>query len=655
MTSLSHPEAFMSATPPPSAHLDGFLDRLRNDNPFDVNRVTPAAPDAVDTPVVHAAAFQKLQELAGKVQKQRLALGVMLWGEAGAGKSHQLARLERWANAGNANLVSLANLQAAPEQLPRSLLKAVVSILTQGRVNQFRKTPLAVLIDAAVKQSLRHERGRRYTWVEAEAAYHRLLDEYCLQAPGRAASVDRQMHNVLLRFYRSAHEEHFQGVNDGLAALAVRWLSGDFLEPEDAARLGLPPGPRRDTPVGLGDGEPIKNVLAALSELGLYLKRPLILCFDQIDNLEPQQAGALARFLHALLDSAVNLLVVTSGLRQSLTDWLSAGVIQESTWHRLAQHEIQVQRITPGEAIKIVQDRLQPVQTPFMSLPPLRNLIQRDLLFPLGQSWADEFLEGKIEVRPRDVINWAREGWRREQEALNRLGGARWLETWGRRAPVGPARPLTPAESDALTVRLIQQRLSGLIKDKIDHPEKLPPDGDNLAGLLSTLLERYGSVDRLKPLKNGARPAYDLILYQRQGNAPEIRTGIVCVTADNAISVTGYLRRLHEDDRPLQRVFLISDERRPLSLGTAGREYLDNLRLRYGSSLYQVELTVAQYAELDALQAVVGLARAGDLEVELPGGQARRVTEAEVLASVHRQERFQVHPLLKQLLAFETK
>ncbi|MBL8796006.1 MAG: hypothetical protein JNM56_19045, partial [Planctomycetia bacterium] len=415
MSSLTQPESLMTTVPSPVS-LDAFLQGMRDENPFDVNRVTPAAPDAVDTPSVHAAAFQKLLELAAKVQRQRLALGAMVWGEAGAGKSHQLARLERWANAGHATLVSLANLQAAPEHLPRSLLKAVMSILTQGRVDQFRKTPLSVLIDAAVKQALRHERGRRYTWAEAESAYHRLLDEYCLQAPGRAASVDRQLHNVLLRFYRSAHEEHFQKTNDGRAALAVRWLSGDFLEPDDAARLGLPPGPRRDTPVGLADGEPIKNVLAALAELGLYLKRPLILCFDQIDNLEPQQAGALARFLHALLDSSVNLLVVTSGLRQSLTDWLAAGVIQESTWHRLAQHEIQVQRIAPTEAARIVQDRLHAWQTPFMHLPPLRGLVQRDLLFPLGQTWEREFLDGKIEVRPRDVINWAREGWRREQD-----------------------------------------------------------------------------------------------------------------------------------------------------------------------------------------------------------------------------------------------
>jgi hypothetical protein len=547
--------------------------------------------------------------------------------------------------------VSLTNLQAAPEQLPRSLLKAVVSILTQGRVSQFRKTPLAVLIDAAVKQALRHERGRRYTWAEAEAAYHRLLDEFCLQAPGRAASVDRQLHGVLLRFYRSAHEEHFQGMNDGLAALAVRWLSGDFLEPEDAARLGLPPGPRRDTPVGLGDGEPIKNVLAALAELGLYLKRPLILCFDQIDNLEPQQAGALARFLHALLDSAVNLLVVTSGLRQSLTDWLSAGVIQESTWHRLAQHEIQVQRIAPGEAVKIVQDRLQPLQTPFMDLPPVRGLIQRDLLFPLGQGWSSEFLDGKIEVRPRDVINWAREGWRREQEALNRLGGAQWLETWGRRAPVGPPRPLTPAEIESLINRRVRERIDELIREKTDHPEKLAPDADNLAGLLATLLEKHVTVDQQKLVNAVTRTAYDLILYQRPDHGPEVHTGLVCVTAEHATSVTAYLRRLDHDTKPLQRVFLITDERRPLSLGTAGRQHLDNLRLRYGARLHQVELTIAQYAELNALQAVVGLARSGDLEVELPGGQARRVTEAEVLASAHRQERFQRHPLLQRLLA----
>ena len=64
------------------------------------------------------------------------------------------------------------------------------------------------------------------------------------------------------------------------------------------------------------------------------------------------------------------------------------------------------------QARQIVQARLQPFQEPFLSLNAVKTLVQKDYLFPLGEVWAEEFFAGKIDVRPRDVINWAREGWR---------------------------------------------------------------------------------------------------------------------------------------------------------------------------------------------------------------------------------------------------
>ena len=40
-------------------------------------------------------------------------------------------------------------------------------------------------------------------------------------------------------------------------------------------------------------------------------RRLFLLCFDQADNLDEEQVRALTRFLHDVLDSAGNLLVVT--------------------------------------------------------------------------------------------------------------------------------------------------------------------------------------------------------------------------------------------------------------------------------------------------------------------------------------------------------
>jgi hypothetical protein len=663
MTRTTQPEP--SVGPPAAPTLDGFFEHVRYSNPFAVNRVVPTALLREDAPHVHHRQFTRLVELAARAQKQHVGVGVMLWGEAGIGKSHLLARLENWAGPEHkqAVFVPLANLQAAPEQLPRCLLRAVVSILTRGRTRQFLDTPLFRLVMAAVRHALEDDGSRSRSWAEAEAAYEQLIDQLCDRAPAQAALVDRAVYGVLFRFFRSTYSTRDRP-DDGIAARAVRWLAGDPLDLDEARQLGLPPGPRGEEGVALADDEQIKKVLIALAQLASYRPQPLILCFDQVDSLAPEQLTALTRFQHALLDSAANLLLITSGVRETIVRWEEERVIQSSTWDRLGQEKVEVQRVSVAEARQIVQARLQPFQESFLALAPVKGLVQKDYLFPLGETWAREFLEGKMEVRPRDVINWASEGWRRQQEALRELGGAAWLAGWETRIVNGGGQPdPPPAEIQKRIDDKVSLKVQELKQQRQLEAQTLPPDGDNLAGLLHTLLRHclkepaypaLRGVDRLDRPRYGQRPPLDLVLRQRfDPDGKESRSGLLCLVVGNRTSMTSFLRRLAHDPQPPDRLCLIADERRPLEPGAAGREYLEQVRKRHGDEFHQVNLTFDEYAELDALQAVVGLARSGDLEIELPGGRSRRVQDSEVIQSHHRRERFLAHPLLRLLLAQE--
>jgi hypothetical protein len=80
---------------------------------------------------------------------------------------------------------------------------------------------------------------------------------------------------------------------------------------------------------------------------------------------------------------------------------------------------------------------------------------------------------------------------------------------------------------------------------------------------------------------------------------------------------------------------------------------LQELRERGPERFQTVELSFAEYAELNALQAVAGDARSGDLEVETGPGQARALTEQEVIDSHHRRGRYLACRLLRRLLAPE--
>src|SRR5262249_46886682 len=184
------------------------------------------------------------------------------------------------------------------------------------------------------------------------------------------------------------------------------------------------------------------------------------------------------------------------------------------------------QRVSAAEAQQIVQVRLQLFQAPFMTVEPVKALVQQDLLFPLGEPWTEEFLAGKIEVRPRDVINWAREGWRRQQDALKLLGGKAWLQEWGKEQTPEPTPPLPPEMIQELIDRKVALKVREHKRERQLEPQTLPPDADNLVGLLHTLLQRclnvpqFGSllaVERLQRPKYGQRPTHDLMLRQRGG------------------------------------------------------------------------------------------------------------------------------------------
>lgn len=648
----------------PALTLDSFFEHVLYTNPFDVNRVGLASMNEADDVRIHAAPFLQLLELAEKARTQERGIGAVLWGEAGIGKSHLLARLARWAGPGHeqAIFIYLCNLQAAPEHLPRSLLKCVVSILTMGRTRQFVATPLFRLLNAALKQALELRDVQHPTWRSAESAYQKLIDGLCDAAPARAAVVDRHCYTVLFRFFRSVYRAS-QGQDDGRAALAVRWLAGEALDHHEARALDLPPGLDKEEGVALADDQQIQNVLIALAQLASYRGKPLILCFDQVDNLEPEQFSALARFLHALLDNGANLLVINAGLQATFLEWKTKKVIQDSSHDRLAQHQIVLQRIGVQEGLQIVRTRLRSFQEPYRMLEPIENQVRKDALFPLGKSWEQEYFGDKIHVRPRDVLNWARAGWRLEQEALDRLGGADWLKGWESRKPEAAAPPeLTEAALHALIDQKVALKLQEHKHQRQLEPHTLPPDADNLTGLIHTLLQRGSDsspfpmllgVDRPRQPAHGQRPPYDLVLRKRLPDGTEVREGLLCLLVENRKSMAAFLRRLVQDEHPPERVLLVSDERRPLDPAVAGQEYLQQIRQRWGEKFRHVCLTFDQYAELDALQVIVGLARAGDLEIDLPGGQARQVGEQEVNASPQLRQRFLAHPLLRLLLTEE--
>src|SRR5262249_28456133 len=179
-------------------------------------------------------------------------------------------------------------------------------------------------------------------------------------------------------------------------------------------------------------------------------------------------------------------------------------------------------------------------------------------------------------------------------------------------------------------------------------PQALPPNEEHLAGLVYSLLqpclreEKWYQLEACQPLpppKSGPRSPYDLLLWQ-QGHAEgqELRLGVRFLATSNGNTTAAALRWLLEDENAPDRILLVTEERQPLSLGPEGRKRLEQLHQRGRARFQHLELSFERYAELDAFQAVVGMARAGDLELERRTGPRLALTEADVLASHRRKQ-----------------
>jgi hypothetical protein len=654
---IAEPVAAAGPSADRPADLFDFFEKVRTTNPFLNNRVDRALdPSFIDVPAIHEAAFDTVVGLGKQALAEDRGLGVVVWGEAGMGKSHLLARLNRATDAkADLPLIYLHNLQASPERLPRTVLRAVLQRLTRSQVRPFFRSPLFALLNAVLRIALERQGRTRGTWPQITAAYGAFLTPLAERDTAGGALFDSTVYEVLYQFYRAAHPG-LRGAEEDLAALAVRWLSGEALDAEEARRLGLPAGRDPEGPVALADNQHVKQVLVALAQLARAAGRLLLLCFDQVDNLDEDQVKALARFLHDLLDSAGSLLIVTTGVKHTLLGFQQRGVITETSWDRIGQFEVTLGRLQREQGYPLLRARLLHFLEPFRGLKEIEERLREDPLFPLGVAWFDARLRDLPDFRPRDLLGWACDRWQQLQHDLASAPNEDWLKHRGE-APKPPPPP-SPEDPEAARDRLIAERLGEHQALLLREPARLAVDADRLLALIEAALKQaQGGAYHLRtyrrhPIaKSGARGPYDLTVEQATAaEGPRSRVGVRVLAPEHPRNITTALERIIEADSPPERALLVTDERQELRPGKKGAELLAELEQRGPDRFLHFKVSLRQLAELDALQTVVGMARAGDLEVETAPGQRRAVTEEEVIAAHHRAGRYLAHPLLRELL-----
>jgi hypothetical protein len=215
-----------------------------------------------------------------------------------------------------------------------------------------------------------------------------------------------------------------------------------------------------------------------------------------------------------------------------------------------------------------------------------------------------------------------------------------------------PPAPPVPSPREEMIDQAVGAAMDEYVAARGPRKE-LPSDAEQIAELILNLLQQcvmadkgYGVIaaERM-PSWKAAPTACDLVVRQHAEGDAVLRTGILVLTGSRATTIAGYLRRLATEQQPFDRLFLIVEEGVGLPLGPRGMEYLQDLQQRSSVQLHTLVLTVAEHAELSALRSIVRQARGGTFTVD-----GDRVTDATVIASHHRQQRYLASHFLSAIL-----
>lgn len=652
------------------SHMDDFFQALKSERPFDSNRVSEPSRSDIDVKNIHSQPFHRLIRMAeGALRshqaRDRNGSGVMLLGSAGVGKSHLLSRLYRWAHdkgtdgQERAVFVYLHNVMADPEQLPRYLMRNVISFLSEGRQGEYEETQLFRLLQDAVRYGL----NQKGLLKKLPPGHHPSLNdiEAALEVLQRNRERrERDLLDVLLRVYINLlHAKQGEAHRGEIVEAALDWLSGDPVESDLAKKLGIATSGTEGS-IRLLDDDHLEQVFLLLTDIAAVAGRPFILCVDQVDNLSKEKVIALTDFLHKLLDDARNLLVVTSGVKGTVEQLREQEIIKPSTWDRVAEAQLDLHLPSAADTLDIIVGRLRRFRKPYEALPAVAAAITKDPLFPLTTDWWREQARDAIQLHPRKVISWARDVWEAEIQRLENQGEAPWLAAWPSHDPIDikPERRLEEAVDERVQIKLQES-----IAQRRLHQGSLPPDAGNLRALMEALLAHclnrspYTLVELNRPpVPQGKQrlPAFDLLTREkRPSDKITVTSGVALVITRDGHTTYHALNRMLPDKSGVDHRILVTDKRRPLKSTPGVQGLYQKLKDLGEASFRHIELSFEDHARLDALVTVLAQARVGDLEIEYPQGNFRRLEENEVVDAYHRMDLFRQHPLLREFVTEE--
>jgi len=348
-----------------------------------------------DVPSVNETAFMGLVQLIEqKIRTPDLPCAGMVFGETGSGKTHLVSRILAYGRS-RQNLFSYAYMQPIEDadQTYRYLLREVIINLCypmagSGQATQMDMIVEKILGDVAVgsvspgdeptpkerllmdfKEGLKHVARRRKTPRHLFGDLRRLVKTavaYLAVADDEAFHSRRSRHMDPLDFARERFPDIpktflkvlFQYPIRAKRSAAIEWLKGISIDPADAALLGIPI-PAQETAAMME--QQARNMLGYLGMLLTQYGRPLVVCFDRLENYDTDaKVRSLGKMIEYLVDSAKAILPIVF-VRGAQWEEKFRKELNQQIITRLETNEFSLKGCNDEQALEIIGGRLKAV------------------------------------------------------------------------------------------------------------------------------------------------------------------------------------------------------------------------------------------------------------------------------------------------------
>jgi hypothetical protein len=265
-----------------------MINKAETINPFESDVVTdPEKPSRTDVPRIHRRAFDLCRTAYEGVASQGRSWSILLYGEAGCGKTHLLGRFRQW----------LARELENPPTVPAALFVAVRMETAAGLIwrhlrRRFAEELLRQQTDGSSRLDILLKR--------VAAPFGGSLSEAMesIEVPG----LDLNLIRVLEAYSDGRHRK-----------LCRAWMKGEGLTETDLKTLNLADPAFDGIDEDWAEYE-ARGMIQALTRLCSPF--PVVFCFDQLEALglaqQSQGYGAFSRMGASLVDETSNSLILST-------------------------------------------------------------------------------------------------------------------------------------------------------------------------------------------------------------------------------------------------------------------------------------------------------------------------------------------------------